>query len=593
LLKQGAAVAMGSWPSLFSIQPEVIPNLPWLVGKEVAVPAARRYPGGSSGERHAMRSVTETFQIDAAMVEAFAALSGDRNALHMDTAFARRSRYRERVAHGMLAVAHLARVQAAFPAATLVWRSLKGRFDAPMPLGSRLRLTIALHPADEAEGESFEAEWTMVQGGRRVLAVSGTLLCRPSAAAAAAGAAPAADDESCLLEEPIEELDRGPEALAAATATLPFRVTPAACAGLARLVGLEAGQPVCPNLAAALLLSTLVGMRLPGRRATFTSFAVTFVRDLALGEAAVLEGRVEKVSAASETLIGSVAIRAGGADIATGEIRAIVNPPPRPTLGAREIRDHHLGLGLAGKTVAVIGASRGIGATAAKLFAMHGATVIVHYFRGEADARAIVADIEDAGGEALPLGCDIRDEAAVAAFFTRIVEATGRLDVLVNNAVLDFSPTPLPELDWADLERELAVSLKGLHACCRAALPHLKEAGGGRIINVSSIATSQPVKGQGKYITAKSAVEGYTKSLAIELARDNIQVNLVVPAMTETDLLASIPSDFIRRAGSARAMKRNLQPIEVAQAMVYLASDWARGMSGQQVVLNLGEPPFA
>ncbi len=121
----------------------------------------------------------------------------------------------------------------------------------------------------------------------------------------------------------------------------------------------------------------------------------------------------------------------------------------------------------------------------------------------------------------------------------------------------------------------------------------MKAAGGGRIINVSSIATDQPVKGQARYITAKSAVEGYTKSLAIELARDNIQANLVVPAMTETDLLASIPSDFVRRIGSARAMRRNLQPIEVAQAMVYLASDWAKGMSGQRLVLNLGEAPFA
>jgi 3-oxoacyl-[acyl-carrier protein] reductase len=158
---------------------------------------------------------------------------------------------------------------------------------------------------------------------------------------------------------------------------------------------------------------------------------------------------------------------------------------------------------------------------------------------------------------------------------------------------MDFRPEPITALGWADFEAELEVSLKGLHACCSAAIPHMKAKGGGRIINVSSIATDQPVKGQARYITAKSAVEGYTKSLAIELARDNIQANLVVPAMTETDLLASIPSDFIRRMGTARAMRRNLQPIEVAQAMVYLASDWARGMSGQRLVLNLGEAPFA
>lgn len=532
-----------------------------------------------------------TFEIDAEAVEAFAALTGDRNALHLDAAFARRSRYRERVAHGMLAVAYLARLQEAVPDAVVRWQGFKGRFEAPMRLGTRLVLTI--RPVAAGDGaapgvETVEADWVEVASGRRVLGVTASFRRLPVAEGAGAGGG-----EACLLEAPVEELDRGPEALAEAAAALPFRVTSGTDAALARLVGLAPGLPVCANLQALLLLSTLVGMRLPGRRATFTSFALGFERDVEWGARAVLAGRVAKLSVASETLIAEVAVDAAGVRLAAGEIRALVNPPAKRMPGAAEIRERHLGLGLAGKVVVVIGASRGIGETAAKLFAMHGARVVVHYFRGREDAQAIVADIEAAGGEALALGCDIRDEAAVAAFMTAVVAATGGLDVLVNNAVMDFSPTPLPELAWEELDRELAVSLKGLHACCRAALPHLKAGGGGRIVNVSSIATHLPVRGQGKYITAKSAVEGYTRSLAIEAARDNVQVNLVVPAMTETDLLASIPTDFIRRAGGARAMKRNLEPIEVAQAMVYLASDWARGMSGQQVVLNLGEPPFA
>ena len=109
----------------------------------------------------------------------------------------------------------------------------------------------------------------------------------------------------------------------------------------------------------------------------------------------------------------------------------------------------------------------------------------------------------------------------------------------------------------------------------------------------TTIAVDQPVRSQGKYITAKSAVAGYTKSLAVELLKDNIQVNLVVPAMTETDLLASIPGDFVRRMAGERGMGRNVQPIEVAQAMLYLASSWSGAMSGQRLVLNLGESPFS
>jgi 3-oxoacyl-[acyl-carrier protein] reductase len=532
-----------------------------------------------------MAEISETFHVDAAMVEAFAALSGDRNALHMDAAFARRSRYRGRVAHGMVAVAHLALLQRQFANEGLRFRRLQGRFEAPIPLDTTLCLTVDLGPA--AEGlVPFEAAWTAVQDGARIMTANGSL---------ALVAASALEDrgEPCLLAAPVDERVSGPEDLAGAVETLPFGVSAAALDAIRRLTGLEPGLAVCPNLAATLLLSTLVGMRLPGRYATFTSFELAFARDLEPGGEAVLEGRVAKVSAASETLIAATRVVQGDTTIADGEIRALVNPPPRRMPTAAEIKAEHTGLGLAGKVVVVIGASRGIGETAAKLFAMHGARVVVHYFRGEADARAIVADIEAAGGRALALGADIREQGEVEALVEAAATELGGVDVLVNNAVMDFRPEPVTSLGWGDYLAELEVSLEGLHSCCMAVLPHLKARGGGRIINVSSIAVDLPVKGQSKYITAKSAVVGYTRSLALELARDNIQVNLVVPAMTETDLLASIPSDYIRRVGSARAMKRNLRPIEVAQAMVYLASSWSTGMSGQKLVLNLGEPPFA
>ncbi len=523
--------------------------------------------------------IRETFHVDAAMVEAFAALSGDRNALHLDAAFARRSRYRERVAHGMLATAHLARLTNHFPGRALRFRRLEGRFEAPIPLPTTLALEV------ELDSRGFEARWTTGEG-RLVLTAAGEFDLVAAPVGVGRG-------DGCLLAAPIEELDRQAADLENAREVLELSVDEAGFDALRRLTGLEPAVPVCPNLAATLMLSTLVGMRLPGRHATFTRFALVFERDLEPGQPVLLEGSVSKVSAASETLIAAVRIEQGGAALATGEIRALVNPPPRQMLSAAEIAREHTGLGLEGKTVIVIGASRGIGETAAKLFAMHGAVVVVHYFRGLEDARAIVADIEAAGGRALALGADIRVQEEVEALVERAVAETGGIDVLVNNAVMDFRPEPVTSLGWADYLGELEVSLQGLHNCCRAVIPHMKPRGGGRIVNVSSIAVDLPVRGQSKYITAKSAVVGYTRSLALELARDDIRVNLVVPAMTETDLLASIPSDYVRRAGSARAMRRNLQPIEVAQAMVYLASSWAGGMSGQKIVLNLGEPPFA
>ena len=128
----------------------------------------------------------------------------------------------------------------------------------------------------------------------------------------------------------------------------------------------------------------------------------------------------------------------------------------------------------------------------------------------------------------------------------------------------------------------------------RHAIPLLRAAGGagGKVINLSTIYVDNPIKGQGKYITAKGAVVAFSRSLAKELAAENIQVNVVSPNMTETDLLASLPATIVKRIAQSRPAGRNLEPVEVAQAIVFLASQWSNSMTGQKLVLNLGEAPF-
>jgi 3-oxoacyl-[acyl-carrier protein] reductase len=534
--------------------------------------------------------IVETFEVTAAAIAAFAAATGDRSSLHTDPEFARRSRFRHCVAHGMLAVAMLGRVAGAFEGRAFRLREIQGRFTHPIPIGATIRLFVEIGPPMDDE-HTFKARWENTEDRRVVATAAGRFkLGGPNTP----GKAAAPGVPTGLLTAPVDEADQGAEALDGATASLQFKVTDAALANLARIAA--PGAPLdafCSNLATTLLLSTLVGMRLPGRRAVFMRFAMKFAADVARDVESELHGRVTKVSAVSESLVAEVRITQQQAEIATGEVHAVVSQAPSRMLSAETIRRDHLQLGLAGKVVVVIGASRGIGETAAKLFAMHGARVVVHYFRGRQDAESIVAEIAAAGGTARALQCDVRDEAEVGRFFAEVDQAFGGLDVLVNNAVVDFQPKAAMELTWPDFLGELEVSLKGLHACCQAAVPRMKVRGGGKIVNVSTVAVDQPVRGQGKYITAKSAVAGYTKSLAVEVLKDNIQVNLVVPAMTETDLLASIPGDFVQRIASERGMGRNVRPIEVAQAMVYLASDWSGALSGQRLVLNLGESPFA
>jgi len=217
----------------------------------------------------------------------------------------------------------------------------------------------------------------------------------------------------------------------------------------------------------------------------------------------------------------------------------------------------------------------------------------VNYYHGKNDAERIVHEIEEAGGEARAIRCDISQEEEVKHFIEAVVTRFGRIDVLVNNAVGEFTSKSVLDLTWEDFLQEMEVSVKGLHVCCQAVIPKMKELGRGKIINMSTVALDNPVVGQSRYITAKSAVVGYTKSLAKELAQYNIQVNLVVPNMTDTDLVSGIPSAYKEKMAASNPYKRHVMPIEVAQSIAFLASNWSNAMTGQKLVLNLGEVPFA
>ena len=288
-----------------------------------------------------------------------------------------------------------------------------------------------------------------------------------------------------------------------------------------------------------------------------------------------------------------VAIECNGEKIAQGRIESLVNPPPVQMLTCEQINRKGLSdLGLKGKIALVTGSSRGIGETTAKLLAMLGCKVVITYYKGKDDAQKIAADIHANGGTAIVRQCDVTNEESVSALFDAISEV-GEIDILVNNAVKEFSSSDLESLNWEDFLGELQVTLKGAHLCCKHAIPVFKNKKAGKIINLSTIAVSNPPTGQAKYISAKSALEGYTKSLAKDLVKYNIQSNVVVPNMAETDLVSSIPTAYRAKIAHSRPYGRHIRPIEVAQSIAFLASSWSDAITGQKIVLNLGEPPYA
>jgi NAD(P)-dependent dehydrogenase (short-subunit alcohol dehydrogenase family)/acyl dehydratase len=509
------------------------------------------------------------------LVEAFAAATADRNSLHMDGEFARRSRFRKPIVHGMLPVAVL--LLASMPEKTWL-RSLSCRFLQPAMVGDLLDMTLAQQAADHDAlryAMTIRKGDTVVTSGLAEFAATETSFPPPTL-------------QSSFFDRPPDENVLTAKDIAVGhTEQLRYRAAPAAL----RTVVDGDWTRFNTNVVAALPISTLIGMRLPGRFATFNECSIAFRNPIAPDATVQLEGVVDKISAAGSRVHLKLAFIVGDEEVGQGNAATIVNLPSPQGLDCDALRAH-IAMGLAGRVVLVTGASRGIGEVTARLFAMHGAKVAVHYFRGAADANAIVDNIRAHGGTAFPVHANLADAATIQTMFATIRQELGEVDVLVNNAVGEFEPAPLTTLEAADYLAEFNISLFGMHACCKEALPHMHAQKWGKIINMGTVATDVPPSGQNRYITVKSAVVGYTRSLAAEVAPDNIQVNMVMPQMTETSLIAAIPTALVQKLAEENPTGRLLQPVDVAKVIVFLASDWANPISGQRIALNQGEVPF-
>ncbi len=245
----------------------------------------------------------------------------------------------------------------------------------------------------------------------------------------------------------------------------------------------------------------------------------------------------------------------------------------------------------AGKVAFVTGAANGIGRAAALAFAREGAGVVAADV-SEQGNQETARMIEEAGGRALAVRCDVSRAGDVKAALDRAVETFGRLDFAFNNAGVEQPITAAADLREEDWDRIVDINLRGVFLCMRHEIPLMLERGGGVIVNTSSGAGVKGFAGQGAYCAAKHGVVGLTRAAALDYAKANIRVNAVCPGIIETPMMDRFSGgtpEGRERVIAQEPVGRMGKPEEIASAVLWLCSDAAAFMVGHAMVMDGGQ----
>jgi 3-oxoacyl-[acyl-carrier protein] reductase len=351
-------------------------------------------------------------------------------------------------------------------------------------------------------------------------------------------------------------------------------------AGWAREHGFP--RPVAHGMVVLAALSRLIGTKLPGPGSIWMDQAIEFQAPVYQGDAIRATVTVERVSRAARVVVLKVKVvqRESGASVLEGTAR--VKIPQRIEQGKKVVMEEMVAL--------ITGSSRGLGKAVALALAKQGMKIVVHYRTGAEEARDVVSEIEAEGGQAVTLAADLADPAAAGRLAELARQAFGRVDVLVHNATPPIGRKPWTESSWDEIQLFLDVYVRAGWQLARELAPTMQERKSGRILFIGSSAAFQtPPANLLPYVTAKSALAGMTRALAVELAAANVTVNMIAPSLLVTEQNSQLGDRALQLAAARTPMKRLAQLEEVAAAVVALAGPAGSFVTGTVLPVTGGE----
>lgn len=341
-------------------------------------------------------------------------------------------------------------------------------------------------------------------------------------------------------------------------------------------------KPVAHGMLGASFISTIIGTKIPGDGALWFAQNLEFLLPVRVGDEITVVAEVIKKTDRTQTVELTT-------DIYNQHRQKVLQGTAKAKVIEQELFEEEVLEEGPARTALVLGATGGIGRAVVAKLAEAGFQVGIHYNRNKKLASELCNSIQSNGGKAFILQADLLNSNEVAELNQSIQREVNALSVLVNASSLSIPNIAFKDIIWKDIQQQLDIHVKTTFELIKMAIPLMEVQGYGKIVTLTTQAIEQPNEQWLHYITAKSALSGFSKALAVELAKKGIRFNMVSPGMTDTELISEIPKKARLLAAAKTPLKRIATPEDVAEAILYLSETKSDFITGETIRVNGGQ----